>query len=850
MHQSPYVPFYFWMPAMQFILDIDGFILDVNEFAARYLGYRRDELIGKHALIVVHPRDKEKVNEQISKLHDYELGRIYSFEFRKMKKNGEIVYVQENMCRATTEDGHTIFLASCHNISAEKKAKELLAGQKKILELIAKEMPLVDILTEITHTVEQIRPEIVCSILLLNEDTNRLYHGAAPSLPQDYVEAINGFCVGPDVGSCGAAAFRQELVVVANIETDPLWQNYKEVALKYGLRACWSVPIFSSKKIVLGTFGIYHYTSCEPNEEDMEIIYTFSSLAGLAIEQAKIKEELQESRQHYQSLFEYNQDAVFSLHSDGTFFAVNRAAAQMTGYPRHELLKMSLHDLVVPDDLPKILEALIDTSEGYARHLDFRIRHKKGTFLYVSATPVPIWINKSVIGVSIIAKDVTERVEQDKRIQQLAYYDPLTGLANRRLFYDNVWKWVTKAKQTKKTVALLYMDIDRFKYVNDSLGHSIGDRILQAVASLIQEKVAEKGTVARMSGDEFTVVLPNLDYQHEAIDVAKSILRTFQEPIRIGELDLFLTSSIGIAFYPHHSDDVDTLIQYADMAMYEVKRKGKNDYFVYEPRLLEQKLPNLILLNDLHKSIQNNELSVVYQPIVDVQTRNVQAMETLVRWYHPVHGQVSPGQFISLAEETGFIVSIGEWVLRQACEQHKMWCELGLPPIRIAVNISVKELLDPHFAKRIEWILEEKQMSPQCLELEITESMMIYNESVILANLQRMKEMGVRLAIDDFGTGYSSLAYVKRLEVDTVKIDQSFIADCPHSYYGSVITNTIISLAHHLGMNVIAEGVENLEQLRYLEEKGCQEAQGYLFSVPLRAEEATRLLFHGIRHLT
>lgn len=853
MHMHPseslYLPFYFFMPAMQFILDEHGYILDVNEFAARYLGYRREELISQSALVVVHPNDRKRVMKQLKNLFHCQQNDIHSMEFKKVKKSGETVYVQENMYRTTTEEGKTIFLVSCHNISSEKKAKQLLAGQKKVLELIAKEMSLSDILNEIARTAEGIRSNMFCSILLLNDETNRLYHGAAPSLPKEYIEAINGCEIGPNVGSCGTAAFRQELVVVSDIETNPLWQHYKEAALAHGLRACWSVPIFSSTKKVLGTFAIYHREPCEPQEKDIEIIYTFSSLAGLAVEQARMKEELQESRQHYQSLFEYNQDAVFSLHLDGTFFAVNRAAAQITGYPRHELLKMTLHDLVVQDDLPKTLEALADTAEGYSRHVDFRIRHKKGNILYFNTTSVPIFVNKNIIGISIIAKDVTERVERDKRIQQLAYYDPLTGLPNRRLFYKTVSKAISEAKQNGKFVAILYMDIDRFKYVNDSLGHSIGDRVLQKISSLIQERIAHKGTVARMSGDEFTAVLPNLEHPHEAIDAVKSILRAFQEPIQVDELELFLTSSIGIAFYPHHSDDVDTLVQYADMAMYEVKRKGKNDYFVYEDDILKQKLPNLILLGDLHKSIQKNELSIVYQPIIKVKTKEIGAMETLVRWHHPVHGTVPPDQFISLAEETGFIVSIGEWVLRQACEQHKKWREMGLPPVRIAVNISVKELQDPHFSKRIEMILAEKQMSPEYLELEITESMMIYNEATILNNLLRMKEIGVRLSIDDFGTGYSSLAYLKRLDVNTVKIDQSFIADCPHSYYGSVITNTIISLAHHLGMNVIAEGVEHPEQLRYLEEKGCQEAQGYLFSVPLHAEEATRLLSTGIRHL-
>ncbi len=848
-YDSSYMRFYFFMPAMQFILDENGDIVDVNEFAARYLGYMRTELIGTSPFALVHPEDRKRVRHRSKWLFLHQPNNIHSLEFRALKKNGEIILIQQNMSQMTSEDGKTLFLISCHHIPSEKKARQLLTGQKKVLEWIAKELPLSDILTEISRTVEEIRPNILCSILLMNDETKKLYHAAAPSLPADYVETINGMEVKMNAGSCGTAAYQRDLVIVSDVQTSPLWQRYQALARSHGLRACWSIPIFSSTKKVLGTFAMYHREPCEPDTEDMDLIYTFSSLAGLAIEQARMREELQESRQHYQSLFEYNQDAVFSLHLDGTFFAANGAAAQITGYSRHELLSMTLHDLVIGEDWPKTIEAFANTAEGYSRHVDFRIQHKTGTILSLNATSIPIFINKKIIGVSVIAKDVTEREEREERIQQMAYYDPLTGLPNRRLFPELVLAAVKKARENGKMAAVLYMDIDRFKYVNDSLGHSFGDQVLQKTADLIKKCVANSGTVARMGGDEFTVILPNLDHQEQAIDIAQRILRMFQDPVQIDDLELFLTLSIGISLYPQHSENVDALIQYADIAMYEVKQKGKNDYYVFQDDHLKKKLPDLILLGDLHKSIRNRELFIVYQPIIDVKTTKIRAMETLVRWYHPVHGTVPPSEFIPLAEETGFIVSIGEWVIRQACEQHEKWKKIGLPPVRIAVNISVKELQDQHFAKRVEAILSQKQISPEYLELEITESLMIYNEPIILNNLMRMKEIGVRLSIDDFGTGYSSLAYLKRLDVDTVKIDQSFIADCPRSYYGSVITTTIISLAHHLGMNVIAEGVEHLDQFRYLEEKGCQEAQGYLFSRPLHPKEATKLLFQGIRHL-
>ncbi|WP_199426618.1 sensor domain-containing phosphodiesterase [Thermaerobacillus caldiproteolyticus] len=847
MNQSgtSYMPFYFLMPAMQLIVDEDGYILDTNEFAAHVLGYTREELIGMPVFAIAHEDDHRLVKQQLQFIIHHEKNIVHSLELRKVKKNGEVLFVQEHIRRIQTEQGMNILLISCHNISSEKRAKQLLTGQKKILELIAKETPVSDVLMELVHTMEDILPNIVCSILLVDEEHQRLYHGAASRLPNDFIEAINGLEIAPNAGSCGTAAYRQEMVIVTDIQHDPLWKPFKQFVLPHGLRACWSVPIFSSKKKVLGTFAMYHYEPCAPQEDDIDIIYTFSSLAGLAIEHGQMKVQLQESRQRYKSLFEYNQDAVFSLRMNGTFFSANKAASIISGYSHEELLSMSMHDLVISDDVSKTVKAFIQTAKGKSQHADVRIRHKSGKILYLSVTFVPIFVNQKIVGVSGIAKDITERVEQNERIRQMAYYDSLTGLPNLHLFRELASQSLEEAKQSGKIGAIFYIDLDGFKYINDSLGHSIGDVILQKVAERLQQTAKTKGVAARMSGDEFIIMLPNIGHQQEAIAIAEQILQLLKEPIHVDELELCLTGSIGIAFYPRDGMEVETLMRYADMAMYEVKRKGKNSYYIYD----EEKGANLFLLNDLHNAIKKEELTVYYQPIIDVQTKDIVAMETLIRWQHPIYGIVPPNQFIPLAEETGLIVPIGEWIVKKACRQHEQWRKNGLKPIRIAVNVSVKELQDRHFAKRIEAILTETNTLPEWLELEITESIMVYNEATISDNLRRMKELGVRISIDDFGTGYSSLAYLKRLDVDTVKIDQSFISDCPHSYYGSVITNTIISLAHHLHMNVIAEGVEQFEQLLYLQEKGCQEAQGYFLSPPLSSDEATRLLQKGMCHL-
>jgi diguanylate cyclase (GGDEF)-like protein/PAS domain S-box-containing protein len=834
------------VPAMQFVLDCEGIIIDVNDSALDCLGYEREELIGFSILKIVHEEDQDDIHKQLQYLSQTKSNNVHILEFRTVAKNGLSLFMKEFVHVTQTEEGKSVLLITCYDITKHKRNEQMLAAHKRILEKITQGISVTLILHELARTVETIHPDVVCSILLLDEDKKRLYHKAAPSLPKEYIEAIDGSSIGPNAGSCGTAAFYEEPVIVSNIETDPRWHDFKHLALAHGLYACWSMPIFSSTKQVLGTFAIYHRHAYEPTEEDLEFIRTFSLWAGLALEQAKMKREFLESKQRYQSLFEHNQDAVFSLELDGSVSSVNQAAINISGYSREELLTMNFQPLVIPEDLDKSLELFKKAAKGDSQHYDIRIRAKNNDLLYLTVTSVPIVVNNQITGVFNIAKNITERVEHGERIREMAYYDALTGLPNRRMFQEHISKAISEAKRMSSKFALLYMDLDRFKHVNDSLGHTVGDIVLQQVAAILQEEMQHKGIVFRMGGDEFAILLTPIQAKEEATEIAHRILRIFEEPIQINDIDLLITPSIGIAFYPDDGIDAETLLKHADVAMYEAKRNGKNGYYVHSNEVARPTVEHIVLLSDLRKAIKNNELSIVFQPIINVLTKKIVAMEALVRWYHPEQGVIPPNQFIPLAEESGLIVPIGESIVRKALKQQQAWIQEGLEPIRIAVNVSVKELQDQDFAKRMEAALKDLKASPEWLELEITENMMIYNEPTILNNLRRIKDLGVRLSIDDFGTGYSSLGYLKRLDVDTLKIDQSFIRDCPHSHDGRAITDTIIALAQHLHMNVIAEGVENDKQLQYLANRGCVEAQGYFISPPLKSEEAKRLLQKGI----
>ena len=436
--------------------------------------------------------------------------------------------------------------------------------------------------------------------------------------------------------------------------------------------------------------------------------------------------------------------------------------------------------------------------------------------------------------------------EREEQLQRQVYHDTLTGLPNRLLFQDRLALAVAQAHRHGNGLAVLFLDVDRFKVINDSLGHSVGDRLIREVAVRLRSCLREGDTVARLGGDEFTLLLPDVGQAVDAAKVAKKVLDVVRMPFELDGRELFVTSSLGISLYPDDGRDAETLVKNADAAMYRAKEQGRDLYQLYTPALNATALERLALESSLRKALAHSELLLHYQPILDVATRRVHGVEALLRWRHPELGLVPPGDFIPLAEVTGLILAIGPWVLRAACAQARAWQDLQ-PGLRMAVNLSARQFQEAGLVGHVTDALADTGLDPHCLQLEITESSAMQNAQTAIQTLRELKALGVGLSIDDFGTGYSSLSYLKRFPIDTLKIDQSFIRDIGTDPDDAAIASAIIALAHTLKLTVVAEGVETADQLEFLTRHGCDRTQGYFFSRPLAAERCSELLASPVK---
>ncbi|HZV81717.1 MAG TPA: EAL domain-containing protein, partial [Geobacteraceae bacterium] len=441
-----------------------------------------------------------------------------------------------------------------------------------------------------------------------------------------------------------------------------------------------------------------------------------------------------------------------------------------------------------------------------------------------------------------IWRDVSERKRSQARLYKLAHNDNLTGLPNRILFRDRLKQSIAYANRQKRSVALLFIDLDRFKVINDSLGHPVGDRLLQMVANTLLASVRDVDTVARFGGDEFTIILGNLATSRDAELIARKILDALQKPYSIENHEMFALGSIGISSFPEHGDDIDSLIKKADVAMYEAKAQGGDRYVVYDPAMDEHSHKRLLLENSLRKALARDEFCLVYQPKVDILTGTITAMETLLRWEHPEFGLLMPDEFIPIAEETGLILAVGEWVLERACRQNMEWQAMGLPTMRVAVNISGYQLQQADFIERLESVVNSTGLAFEHLELEITESVIMQNPDFTIQLLNDVQSRGIHISVDDFGTGYSSLAHLKRFSVNTLKIDKSFVRDVESNRTDAAITTAIIAMGNSLNLRVIAEGVETEGQYSFLQDALCDEVQGYLVSRPMSPDKVVEFM--------
>ena len=499
---------------------------------------------------------------------------------------------------------------------------------------------------------------------------------------------------------------------------------------------------------------------------------------------------------------------------------------------------------VHPDDALSVKSTFIDvlSNPGTPISSAFRVRHSDGSWRYVEAIATNMLDIAGIRGVVVNSRDITERKRAEEQLDYLAYHDALTELPNRLLFNNHLYRAIESARREGKMVGVLFLDLDRFKVINDTLGHALGDVLLRSAASRLAKVIRQQDTVARWGGDEFTFVIPDLTRTMEAIRAADRIVNALSEPFVVQGQELYITATVGISLFPNAGEDVVTLVRNADTAMYRAKERGTNYYQVYTPNMNEGAGERLTIETGLRKAIERNEYLLQYQPQVEAATGRIIGAEALLRWKHPEFGLIPPANFIPLAEETGLILPIGEWVIQTACEQAKSWQDAGYGLMQISVNLSAKQLRDKSLVPKVREILAQTGLSPESLEVELTESILIDGKRQSLKALTELREMGVKLAIDDFGTGYSSFLYLKTYPVDTLKIDQSFVRNLAPDTSDAAIAQSMISMARSLKLRTVAEGVETREQYEILRKQGCEVMQGYFFSAPLSAGALTHAL--------
>ena len=556
---------------------------------------------------------------------------------------------------------------------------------------------------------------------------------------------------------------------------------------------------------------------------------------------------LAEAQRMTQQLIEVLPNPIYFKDTEGRYLGVNKAWEAYFGTPRVAFLGKTVHDLYPGD--PKIADRLQATDEalwekpGTPQVHEETIttpdgRHHDAIYYKAAFTRA----DGSVAGLVGTIVDITERKQAEERIRHLAHFDELTGLPNRSLFNQRLSHALARARRAAEPLAVLFVDLDRFKNINDTLGHEAGDRVLQEIAQRLRGCLREVDTVSRLGGDEFVVLIEGASRPADVAEVAQKILAAVARPVALESQEFHLTASIGISSCPGDSDDLQGLMKNADIAMYRAKDQGKNNFQFYSAQTNVHTLERVALESDLRHALERDEFLLHYQPKVDIGSNRVIGMEALVRWQQPGKPLIAPVQFIPLAEETGLIVPIGAWVLKTACLQNKAWQDRGLPRLRVAVNLSPRQFAHEGLLQDVARVLRDTGLDPAWLELEITEGMVMRDPEHAVLLLHGLKAMGIHLSIDDFGTGYSSLSYLKRFPLDSVKIDRSFIKDLPGDGDDAGITQAIIAMAHSLRLGVIAEGVETDEQLRFLRLHECDEMQGYLYSRPVAAEQFVAMM--------
>lgn len=556
--------------------------------------------------------------------------------------------------------------------------------------------------------------------------------------------------------------------------------------------------------------------------------------------------ELRHALSLLQATLESTADGILVVGKSGEVETLNQKFVEMWELPEElAVLKQDQQDLMYwistqllnPEDFLQMVQII--TAERETTNHELLPCNDGRVF---EAVAQPQWLNQEIVGRVWSFRDVTNRHQQERTIRYQATHDLLTELPNRLLFGERLSVALSQAVCNQTKLAVMFLDLDRFKWVNDTFGHGVGDRLLQTISKRLASCLRESDTIARWAGDEFTLLLSNIQTDQDAVLIAQRLLEAIKPPIALEGQTLRVTISIGIALYPDNGTTVDTLLKHADAALYRAKASGRNMHHLFTAEMHTEQTNKLQLGSRLHQALECQEFTLCYQPRINVNTGAMTHLEALVRWQHPELGLILPGRFIPLAEETGLIVPLGEWVMRTACQQSQCWQQMGLPPVKVAVNLSAHQLKQPGLVEQVRSILQETSLPPTALELEITETVLMENTAIAKITLTQLNQMGISIAMDDFGTGYSSLGYLKEFPFQVLKIDRSFVQDVTTDLNNKAIVSAIIAMGTVLNLTLVAEGVETEEQELLLRSLGCEEMQGFRFSPPRSAEDITALL--------
>jgi diguanylate cyclase len=554
------------------------------------------------------------------------------------------------------------------------------------------------------------------------------------------------------------------------------------------------------------------------------------------------EKKIEEQQHNYDALFNHHPNPVFLLDRDGKFINANQQCSDFCRLPKIELINKSIYDFIETKEI-KLARALFrDTFKGQANTFDLTVKNTDGMFHEMRVTSIPMWRDEKIIGAYGIAQDITEAKVFQEKITYLAYHDELTGLPTRRAILE---KLQGMEKDPNVNFSVLYLDLDRFKEINDLFGHTFGDEVLLEAVKRIQSTLPPHSFLARMGGDEFAILLFDVINIEEIERIAQNIVDQVNRPFLISRNEYFITVSIGGALFPEHGPNKEMILKNADTAMYSAKKAGKNNFKMFSDELALSSKRKYIVGNDLRRAVLNKEFEVYYQPKVTLDSGDISGAEALVRWMHPKKGLIAPGEFIPVAEENGLIIEIEDIVIGQVCLQLRKWMKES-QEIPVAINLSQKHFYQENIVDKFKQNMEQFGIKPNLLEIEITESIMMDQNQAVISRLHALRKMGIKISIDDFGTGYSSLSYIKRLPIDKVKIDRSFIMDVSKNEDSKAIVSLILSMAEHLKLEVVAEGIEDDHQLSYLRSMKCLEGQGYLFSKPLPNSDFTKLLLQTV----